>query len=428
MKKFNRLTSTIILALIILTSLINPVLPSESPLLAQSAAAAHAKPDSKETTITFDRNCAGCKECITGKSFIEYKGKYYCEECSWDYVTECSLCGCEVGDGIISPTNKLFCEKCYNKYHTCANCGEPAGPEEKEVAPGCFLCSRCIPGAVITYEDLKPVYDEALYELKKLDIVIYSPVESLSIMNKEELVKNYGTGATGDEMAFVDYGNEGYRIFILQGLNYKQILLTLCHEIAHIWDDENIYIGSEIMSEGFAEWLAYHVMINRGYLEEAEDMYLNPDEIYGQGLRNLLDLEKEHGFSGTLDYFKNDYEDISWYDRGCSLMNQEKYKEAIECFDKAIELNPDDSDAWFNKGYSYYELDEPDKELMCYEKVLEINPEDGDAWYNKGCVLYDKGLYKEAIECYDMVMELEPDAQDAKEAKEDALNRLKENQ
>ena len=36
--------------------------------------------------------------------------------------------------------------------------------------------------------------------------------------------------------------------------------------------------------------------------------------------------------------------------------NLKKYKEAIECYDKAIEINPKYVNAWFNKGASLINL------------------------------------------------------------------------
>ena len=39
----------------------------------------------------------------------------------------------------------------------------------------------------------------------------------------------------------------------------------------------------------------------------------------------------------------------AWIKQGNELMNSEKYNEAIKAYEKAIEINPNDSDAWYNK-------------------------------------------------------------------------------
>jgi tetratricopeptide (TPR) repeat protein len=46
--------------------------------------------------------------------------------------------------------------------------------------------------------------------------------------------------------------------------------------------------------------------------------------------------------------------------------------------------------------------------IGCYYKVLEIEPDNVEAWTNKGTSLGNMGKYNEAIECYDRALEIEP--------------------
>jgi tetratricopeptide (TPR) repeat protein len=61
-----------------------------------------------------------------------------------------------------------------------------------------------------------------------------------------------------------------------------------------------------------------------------------------------------------------------------------KYNEAIQCYDKALEINPRDAKAWNNKGLAYADMNKYNEAIQCYDKALEINPRDAEAWYNKG--------------------------------------------
>ena len=63
--------------------------------------------------------------------------------------------------------------------------------------------------------------------------------------------------------------------------------------------------------------------------------------------------------------------------------NLNKYDEAIRAFDKAIEINPNDSDAWNEKGIALGKL-KYDEAIKAYDKAIEINPQDSNAWDGKG--------------------------------------------
>ena len=41
-----------------------------------------------------------------------------------------------------------------------------------------------------------------------------------------------------------------------------------------------------------------------------------------------------------------------YYEEGLNYFKYKKYKEAIECFDKAIELDTNNSNAYYNRGVS----------------------------------------------------------------------------
>jgi len=51
-----------------------------------------------------------------------------------------------------------------------------------------------------------------------------------------------------------------------------------------------------------------------------------------------------------------------------------KYEEAIQCYDKAIELDPNYADAWNNKGLAFDSLDKHEEALKLYEKAIELDP------------------------------------------------------
>jgi len=64
-----------------------------------------------------------------------------------------------------------------------------------------------------------------------------------------------------------------------------------------------------------------------------------------------------------------------WSTKGVALMYQEKYDEAVQAFNEAIEINPQDADAWFNKGRDLGIQCKLDEAIQAFDKAIEINPQ-----------------------------------------------------
>jgi Flp pilus assembly protein TadD/ribosomal protein S27AE len=109
----------------------------------------------------------------------------------------------------------------------------------------------------------------------------------------------------------------------------------------------------------------------------------------------------------TYDFERRPADD-SWFNRGVALEKIGKSDQAVECFDKALEENPNDSWAWFNKGVSLHRLGSLGEALYCYSKALELNPNDPDLLSNKGIALRTLGRTDEAIKCYKKALEINP--------------------
>ena len=60
------------------------------------------------------------------------------------------------------------------------------------------------------------------------------------------------------------------------------------------------------------------------------------------------------------------------------------YNEAINCFDRAIQLDSKFANAYFNKGFSLDAIGKFKEAIDCYDKVIELNPNDADAFKNNG--------------------------------------------
>jgi tetratricopeptide (TPR) repeat protein len=111
-----------------------------------------------------------------------------------------------------------------------------------------------------------------------------------------------------------------------------------------------------------------------------------------------------------------------WVDQGNALYDQGKYDEAVQAYDKAIEVNPENADTWYNKGLALERQNKYNEAIQAYDKAIELDPKDADAWSAKGAALNSQDKYDEAIQAYDKAIEIDPRYADAWEGKGVALD------
>ena len=65
--------------------------------------------------------------------------------------------------------------------------------------------------------------------------------------------------------------------------------------------------------------------------------------------------------------------------KGMSFLENGKYEEALDCFEKILAVNPDNPDLWNKKGVALRSLGRYDEAIESFNKSLEITPRDLDA-------------------------------------------------
>ena len=186
-----------------------------------------------------------------------------------------------------------------------------------------------------------------------------------------------------------------------------------------------------------------------------------------------------HGYELSIEFFNKAIEKDSnverpWFNKGLSLETLERYeagieeltvemwalvkpfryKEAIKCFNKAIELDPLHVEAFNNKAIVLGRIGEYEEAIIWYDEALHIDPNNPDiwsdkgtafrrlgetlhnrsfliqanesydraiainsrheySWYNKGNVLDVLGHHGEAIKCFDKVIQINPNNEQA---------------
>jgi len=109
--------------------------------------------------------------------------------------------------------------------------------------------------------------------------------------------------------------------------------------------------------------------------------------------------------------------------KGLEATFKHKHDEAIQYFDKVLEIDPKNIDALNNKGVSLGNLHKYDEAIQYFDKVLETDPKNIDVLNNKAAALIKLAKYDEAIQYFDKVLEIDPNNAVALSNKKIVINR-----
>jgi tetratricopeptide (TPR) repeat protein len=165
----------------------------------------------------------------------------------------------------------------------------------------------------------------------------------------------------------------------------------------------NRYSGLRLVADYFFEAME---KLRRRYLNVAlEDIRLHP-----------LDPETKE-ITDTNKVFTNEAEPVEivqltaeeWFERGFVLSLNDDLDEALQCFTKAIDLNPS-YEAYFNRGILRREMGDLDGAIQDYDLAININPTQSQIYNNRGNARRDNGDLEGAISDYDTAIRINPNA------------------
>jgi len=162
---------------------------------------------------------------------------------------------------------------------------------------------------------------------------------------------------------------------------------------------EEFYLGAQnsIRFRVNIEWM------NMGFVTQVK---FKKEEDLKRFANRLDSLKDKLDFLGYKILLKDE---ILWNVEGTEYLKQGKTTEAIECFDKAIEINPLFELPWANKGNILFKLGKYEDALECINKALELSPNWAEALKLKGMILINLKRNEEALECLEKAKERNPE-------------------
>ena len=132
------------------------------------------------------------------------------------------------------------------------------------------------------------------------------------------------------------------------------------------------------------------------------------EKIFG---KKLLSEKKDENSSRTPSGYQitqDDIKKVNLYNKGVNKMAEEKFEDAIRCFDLSLRIDPFFVDALIKKGYSHFHLKQYNLAIAIFDKVLEIDISNPEVWNMKGLVFYKSKNYEKAIECCEKAIDFNP--------------------
>ena len=116
-------------------------------------------------------------------------------------------------------------------------------------------------------------------------------------------------------------------------------------------------------------------------------------------LQKFLNAEK---YFEKLLSLKKTYE--IYYIYGNILKSLKKYSEASTSFEKAIELNPNFSEAFNNLGNVKKSLNEPDKAIECFKMAIKLKDNNIEALFNLASIYQENNKFEDLIKIYKKIL------------------------
>ena len=96
------------------------------------------------------------------------------------------------------------------------------------------------------------------------------------------------------------------------------------------------------------------------------------------------------------------------FKKGINRMADEKLEEAIEYFEQALRIEPENIETLMKLGYAKFHIDDHSGALRIYDQILDIDVTNPEAWNLKALVHYEQKKYAQALDSVEKAIESDP--------------------
>lgn len=221
----------------------------------------------------------------------------HCGRCIGN-AKRCASCGRPIFQHYwtVTGADGVYCEDCREAAPDCSSCGAPSRSVVRR--DGRLLCDGCDQDRVTGDEGYQQVYEAMIVRARtKLGMTLQRQ-PPLIVESEGSLRSNPGLPSAHEGLngLYMRNGRGDTSIHVISHLTASRAAAVLAHELAHAWQAEHCpEEQSPRLREGFAEWVAWHLLDGwEGGESERAIIAARTDE-YGRGFHWYRELEASRG-------------------------------------------------------------------------------------------------------------------------------------
>jgi tetratricopeptide (TPR) repeat protein len=122
--------------------------------------------------------------------------------------------------------------------------------------------------------------------------------------------------------------------------------------------------------------------------------------LYLMGLLAFQADQPDHALQWLARAIRRDAQPEYLSSLGTVLQQQQRHDEALQAFDAAVKLKPDDAELWRQIGNALAELKRLPDAVLSLQHALKLDPRNASAANKCGVLLHELGRFEEALACF----------------------------